>query len=326
MNRNVMTLAALALSVVATVAFAENVPTTSSMIRLVGRAETVVTEPQVRLSDVAQIDSPNLQDDEAILQLRKVQIATSPKAGETLVMDGSQVLEKLRDQGVRLSSIRYSLPRQITITRAFREVKLDELERALGSFISKTDRQIDVRQLVLDKPVRIPTDSFGLEVVSLQTTQPGHFGVDFKSVAGSDEVRFQLRAIADEYRTMPVAARPLQRGDIVTAGDVRLEKINGTSIGRDGVENLGDLVGKSLTKDVGQGEMFKTSAVVIPAVVTSGSRVTILFRLNRLEATATGTALENGGYNQEIKVRNDGSKKVIVAKVVEPGLVSVGGR
>ncbi len=326
MNRNVMTLAALALSVVATVAFAENVPTTSSMIRLVGRAETVVTEPQVRLSDVAQIDSPNLQDDEAILQLRKVQIATSPKAGETLVMDGSQVLEKLRDQGVRLSSIRYSLPRQITITRAFREVKLDELERALGSFISKTDRQIDVRQLVLDKPVRIPTDSFGLEVVSLQTTQPGHFGVDFKSVAGSDEVRFQLRAIADEYRTMPVAARPLKRGDIVTAGDVRLEKINGTSIGRDGVENLGDLVGKSLTKDVGQGEMFKTSAVVIPAVVTSGSRVTILFRLNRLEATATGTALENGGYNQEIKVRNDGSKKVIVAKVVEPGLVSVGGR
>ena len=326
MNRNVMTLAALAFSVVATVAFAENVPTTSSMIRLVGRAETVVTEPQVRLSDVAQIDSPNLQDDEAILQLRKVQIATSPKAGETLVMDGSQVLEKLRDQGVRLSSIRYSLPRQITITRAFREVKLDELERALGSFISKTDRQIDVRQLVLDKPVRIPTDSFGLEVVSLQTTQPGHFGVDFKSVAGSDEVRFQLRAIADEYRTMPVAARPLKRGDIVTAGDVRLEKINGTSIGRDGVENLGDLVGKSLTKDVGQGEMFKTSAVVIPAVVTSGSRVTILFRLNRLEATATGTALENGGYNQEIKVRNDGSKKVIVAKVVEPGLVSVGGR
>jgi flagella basal body P-ring formation protein FlgA len=321
-----MTLAALALSVVATVAFAENVPTTSSMIRLVGRAETVVTEPQVRLSDVAQIDSPNLQDDEAILQLRKVQIATSPKAGETLVMDGSQVLEKLRDQGVRLSSIRYSLPRQITITRAFREVKLDELERALSSFISKTDRQIDVRQLVLDKPVRIPTDSFGLEVVSLQTTQPGHFGVDFKSVAGSDEVRFQLRAIADEYRTMPVAARPLKRGDIVTAGDVRLEKINGTSIGRDGVENLGDLVGKSLTKDVGQGEMFKTSAVVIPAVVTSGSRVTILFRLNRLEATATGTALENGGYNQEIKVRNDGSKKVIVAKVVEPGLVSVGGR
>jgi hypothetical protein len=321
-----MTLAALALSVVATVAFAENVPTTSSMIRLVGRAETVVTEPQVRLSDVAQIDSPNLQDDEAILQLRKVQIATSPKAGETLVMDGSQVLEKLRDQGVRLSSIRYSLPRQITITRAFREVKLDELERALSSFISKTDRQIDVRQLVLDKPMRIPTDSFGLEVVSLQTTQPGHFGVDFKSVAGSDEVRFQLRAIADEYRTMPVAARPLKRGDIVTAGDVRLEKINGTSIGRDGVENLGDLVGKSLTKDVGQGEMFKTSAVVIPAVVTSGSRVTILFRLNRLEATATGTALENGGYNQEIKVRNDGSKKVIVAKVVEPGLVSVGGR
>ena len=50
-----------------------------------------------------------------------------------------------------------------------------------------------------------------------------------------------------------------------------------------------------------------------------------LGRFGRLEATATGVALENGGFNQEIRVRNEGSKKVVVAKVLEAGLVSVGG-
>jgi flagella basal body P-ring formation protein FlgA len=119
--------------------------------------------------------------------------------------------------------------------------------------------------------------------------------------------------------------RPLTRGSIVSAGDVQLQKINGTSVGRDAVENIGDVVGRSLTKDIGQGEMFKAGAIVVPPVVTAGSRVAIIFRFGRLEATATGVALENGGFNQEIRVRNEGSKKVIVARVLEAGLVSVGG-
>ena len=325
MKRIGLVVLGVVLGVLATTAFAENLPNPPTTIRLVGRAETVVTESMIRLSDVAQIDTPNLLDDEAIIQLKKISVGTSPKAGESRVIEGSQILEKLRDQGVRLSSLRYSFPRQVTITRAYREVKLDEIQRVLTSFLLQSDRHIDVKQIVMDKPVRIPTDSFGLEVVSLQTTQPGHLGVDFKSVAGSDEVRFQLKAIADEWRVMPVAMRPLTRGSIVSAGDVQLHKINGTSVGRDAVENIGDVVGRSLTKDVGQGEMFKAGAIIVPPVVTVGSRVAIVFRFGRLEASATGVALENGGFNQEIRVRNEASKKVVVAKVLEAGLVSVGG-
>lgn len=306
-----------------TVAEAPNVSPTT--IRVQGRDEAVVTEGTVRLGDIAQIDSPNVQDDEAIIHLKRISIDTSPKAGETMTIDGSRVLERLKDQGVRLDSIRYTVPRTITITRAFREVKVDELERALTAFLAKGDKQIEVKQIVIDKPVRLPTDSLGLEVVALQTTKPGHIGVDYKSIAGSDEVRFQMKAIADEWRMMPVAVRPMIRGSIVSAGDVQLTRMNGTSMSRDSLEQLVDIVGRSLTKDVGQGEMFKASSVVIPPVVNAGSRVTIVFRQNRLEVTATGTALENGGLGQDIRIRNDSSKKIVMGRVVEPGLVMVGG-
>lgn len=308
------------------VAAAESPKGSLATIRVQGRAEAVVSDGMVRLGDIAQIDSPNVRDDEAIVQLKKIAVGTSPKAGESMIIEGSQVLERLRDDGVRLDSLRYSLPRQISVTRAFREVKMEELERALASFISKGDKQMDVKQLIVDKPVRLPTDSLGLEVVALQTTQPGHIGVDYKSVAGSDEVRFQLRAIADEWRLMPVASRPLAKGSVVSASDVQLTKMNATVVTKDSVENLGDIVGRSVTKDVGQGEMFKAAAVVVPPVVTAGSRVTLVFRQDRLEVTASGIALENGGLGQEIHVRNESSKKVVMAKVVEPGLVMVGGR
>jgi flagella basal body P-ring formation protein FlgA len=297
----------------------------SPTIRIQGRAEAIVTDHTVRLGDVAQIDSPNIQDDEAIIELKRIAVGVSPKAGDSVTFEGSKVLERLRDEGVRLDSIRYSLPRNISVTRAFREVKLDELERALASFLAKGEKQVDVKQIIVERPIRVPTDSLGLEVVALQNTRPGHIGVDYKSVAGSDEVRFQLKAVADEWRLMPVASRPLVKGATITADDVQLMKVNGTSVGRDAIEHLGDIVGRNLIKDIGQGEMFKASVVVVPAVITAGSRVVVVFRQNRLEVTASGIALENGGMGQDIRVRNDSSKKVIVGKVSDPGLVTVGG-
>lgn len=305
-------------------AAAEAPAATSSTIRVQGRSEAVVTEPTIRLGDIAQIDSPNVQDDEAVIQLKKVSVGTSPKAGETTMLEGTKILEKLQDQGIRLNALRYSLPRQVAVTRAFREVKLDELERTLAAFLTKSDRQIDVKQIVMDQPIRVPTDSYGLEVVALRTTQPGHIGVDYKSVAGSDEVRFQLRAVADEWRLMPVATRPLMKGSVVTAGDIQLQKVNGTSVGRDALENIGDLVGRSVTKDIGQGEMFRAGAVVLPPVISAGSKVTVIFRQNRLEASASGVALDNGAAGQDIRVRNEQSKRVITGRVSEPGVVIVG--
>jgi flagella basal body P-ring formation protein FlgA len=294
-------------------------------INIQGKSEVVVTEPSIRLADVAHIESPRIQDDETMIRMRQIAIAASPKAGEKISIEGTKVLERLRDEGIRLDSIRYSLPRQISVTRAFREVGVDELERALVSFLERSDRQVEFKKLVVDRPIRISTDSNGVEVVGLRATHSGHFGVDFRSLSKSDEARFQLRAYADEWRTVPVAARPIRRGSIVTAEDIELSRVNKAKTTRDMIENLGDLVGFQLTRDVGQGEILSTSMVVVPPVIKTGSRVTLLFKQGRLEATASGVALESGPRGAEIKVRNESSKRIVTGKVVEDGLVAVGG-
>jgi flagella basal body P-ring formation protein FlgA len=104
-----------------------------------------------------------------------------------------------------------------------------------------------------------------------------------------------------------------------------MDKVNGTIISRDNLEQLGDLVGRTMTRDVGEGEMFNAMAVAIPPVVTAGTKVTIVYKRGRLEATAMGVAVEAGITGQEIKVRNESSKKVITARVKQPGVVEVGG-
>ncbi len=325
MNRISLQTVIFALSLVAPgVAFSE-ITQAGSSISIQGKSEVVVTEPSVRLADVAHVESPRVQDDEAMVALRRITIVASPKAGESISIEGTKVLERLRDEGIRLENIRYTLPRQISVTRAFREVGAEELEQALLSFLQTSDRQIELKKLVVDKPIRIATDSNGVEVVGLHATHSGHFGVDYRALSRSDESRFQLRAFAEEWRTIPVALRPLKRGEIISAEDIELSRVSKTRVTRDAIENLGDLVGYQLTRDVVQGEMLSSTMLMIPPVIKAGARVTLRFKQGRLEVTATGIALESGLKGAEIKVRNDTSKRVVIGKIVEEGLVVVEG-
>ncbi len=295
-----------------------------SGISVHGRSTVVATGPMVTLGEVADIISPRVEDDSQIIRLKGIPIVASPKAGESAQIEGTQILAKIQDAGVDLSSIRYTIPRDVSVTRSFREVSLNELESALSSFLGKNPQQVDVKKLVIDRPIRIPADSGGVEVVALSTTNPGHLGIDYRSLASSDEARFQLKAFADRWRMMPVATKPLKRGALVEAMDVQLAKTVDSNSSREGVENLGDILGHVLSRDVGQGELFKASTLSIPPVITAGSPVMIVVRSGRLEVTATGTAIDSGAIGQEIKVRNEGSKKVVSGKVEGPGIVVVG--
>jgi flagella basal body P-ring formation protein FlgA len=70
--------------------------------------------------------------------------------------------------------------------------------------------------------------------------------------------------------------------------------------------------------------VFRAHSVAVPPLVSTGSRVSIVFRYNRLEVSASGIALENGGKGQEIKIRNDTSKRIVSGRVEAPGIVMVG--
>jgi flagella basal body P-ring formation protein FlgA len=49
----------------------------------------------------------------------------------------------------------------------------------------------------------------------------------------------------------------------------------------------------------------------------------MVYKNGLFEVSATGVALEAGGRGHEIRVRNEASKKIIAATVLEPGLVGV---
>lgn len=292
-------------------------------IMLSGRSEAVVSAASVTLGDLVDITTPRIEDGHRTEELRKIVVAASPKPGETMRLDGAQVVEGLSRAGIDLNAIRYSLPREMTVKRTFREVSLDDVERALSDFLVRNPKQIDVKKIALEKGLRIPSDSSGLEVVALDTTKPGHIAIDYRSVPGSDETRFRLKASAESWRMLPVAARPLKKGDVLKAEDIKFSKVTDATSNGDALENLGDILGRQVTRDLGQGELFRVKSISVPAVVHAGSAVTLVVKNASLEVTASGTAVEAGAVGQEIKVRNNASSKVVSGRVQGPAVVIV---
>lgn len=322
MLRTLMVLALLALPLPL---LAESAPS----IRIEGRGDVVVTTAQISLGDIAAVTSPRVSDDDAVIALKRVVIERSPAPGEVLQLTGQQVLERLRSAGVNLKQVGYLLPAKIQVSRAGRPLLTEEVTRAIEQFLMTTDRQITLRHLHYGKPLMVPTGDVRLAVTALGTGRQGLMSFEVAAYEGSYSAaniaaRTQVDASIEEWREVPVAQRPITKGSVIGSDDIAMARMNIASLPRDAVLSMERVVGFEASQNLAAGDPFRRDKLSIPALVNTGAKVTMLYRVGALEATATGVALQAGAAGDEIRVRNDSSSKIVVGVVAEPGLVMVG--
>ena len=76
-------------------------------ISINGKKETVVTTAQIRLADIADVYSSSIEDDEAVIALKKIVIDRSPVPGKQINISGLQVVDALRANQVSLDKVGY---------------------------------------------------------------------------------------------------------------------------------------------------------------------------------------------------------------------------
>ena len=102
-----------------------------------------------------------------------------------------------------------------------------------------------------------------------------------------------------------------------------MARLSTASIPKGAADQSTAIVGLATNSNIALGEVFQRAKLAIPPVVASGSRVTMIVRTSFLEASASGIALESGIEGQEIKVRNESSKRVVSGKVTANGTVII---
>ena len=128
-------------------------------------------------------------------------------------------------------------------------------------------------------------------------------------------VRLQL------FRAVLVASQPLQRGDGVSAADVRAEERDVTRLGYGYVDSLDQVAGRLLSRPLGAGAVLAPAAFGGRQTVRAGDRVQLIARIDGIEVRAAGVALGGGDTGARLRVRNDSSGRTVDAMVRDPGVV-----
>jgi flagella basal body P-ring formation protein FlgA len=299
-------------------------PSLKDGIRIEGRKTAIVNQANIRLSDIAEVSSRSMQDDEAIIALQKIRIDPAPRVGEEVTVSASRILERLKEEGVKLSEIVYVLPRIVSVSRASRVLSMPEIEEALKQALKDNGKEMNIKQINYNDSIKVPPSYSHIKANIYQSSHPGEISFNITgSVDGEEDQKFDLTAQVDQWINVPVAGSYLTKGNKIASGDIVMARMNAANIPMDVFHNTEEIIGKEVTSDIQYGESFRKNKLNIPAAVLNGSKVVLYYKSGALEATATGIAQEAGLIGQEIKVKNESSKKIVVGKVIEPGKVGV---
>lgn len=130
-----------------------------------------------------------------------------------------------------------------------------------------------------------------------------------------------IRARVDVTANVPVANRPLARGEQISAADIELQWLKLSASDRDLITKKSQLVGHQVSHKVRRFRAIKASQVTNPQWINIGDRVVIEARMNGFYANMPGEALESGGQGATIRVRNLSSGKILHVYPTEKGRV-----
>ena len=117
-----------------------------------------------------------------------------------------------------------------------------------------------------------------------------------------------------------VAARNLSKGEIIAKNDLKAVFAPNNTTTKASISNPELLIGSRIKQNIKQGDMIKPQNF---CVVCKGDSITLEAQSSGLSLKTTATALEDGFFNDTIRVKNNQSKKVLNAKVFAPGQARV---
>lgn len=155
-----------------------------------------------------------------------------------------------------------------------------------------------------------------IETVSYNRAS-GRFLVRARGAAGEPLVA--ISGVAAASVTLPVPAREIPRGAVVTEEDIDFIEIIEGSASRF-LDDAGLIIGKETRRPLAKGAPLRASDLKSPILIKRGASVTIVFEAPGMRLTQTASALENGADGDLIAFRNVASGAEIKAAVVSPSL------
>lgn len=120
-----------------------------------------------------------------------------------------------------------------------------------------------------------------------------------------------------------VARHPLARGKTISRQDLELVERNLAVLPYGYFAEPGPVIGKLVKRTLAANSVLTPQMLQAPRLVKRGERVTLLGESGPLKVRMVGEALSDGGKGDLIRVRTDGSRRVIDGTVIAQGVIKV---
>ncbi|QOZ27114.1 flagella basal body P-ring formation protein FlgA [Bradyrhizobium sp. CCBAU 51753] len=258
-----------------------------------------------------------------------IAIYRAPDLGTTGTLPVAQVLSTLRARqviGVDTRDLK-----EITVTRLARTIDAKEIEqqvtRALenrhglgraGNIAVTFDR--DPGDVRLEA-----TNSGAMQPVAVRyEPRSTRFDVSFEiaNEAGSAPTKLRFTGTAIETIEAAVLTRNVERGDVLKASDVSVERRPKADVGSDAAVRDAT-VGMQVRRALRAGQALRVADLAKPDLVTRDQSVTLIYRADGLYLTIRGKAMDGGAEGDVVSVMNLQSKRVVSGVVTGRAEVSI---
>ncbi|MCB0323367.1 MAG: flagellar basal body P-ring formation protein FlgA [Bdellovibrionales bacterium] len=294
--------------------------------RVFVRPQSTIAGERMLLGELATIQSDHDELQQLVADLKAVDLGEAPPPRLQVTIPGQSVLDAIQEAGIPLEALGYSIPQTVRIERAGRTIENAEvLAEVKRVFQEDAALDIQVREVSWTNAQTIPVGETAFAVSRLGKPNGGKVPLRITAtVDGKPAARFLATAIADDWRAVPVLSRSIDRGMLISPDDVEMVRLNMFKQPPDTADRLESVVGRRAKNRIDAGSVVRKSLIDIPPMIPQGSKVTMIFRSGGLRATASGIALDDGHRDATIRVKNESSRRVVEAKVLNPDEVEVG--
>ncbi|WP_263080838.1 flagellar basal body P-ring formation chaperone FlgA [Endozoicomonas sp. Mp262] len=124
------------------------------------------------------------------------------------------------------------------------------------------------------------------------------------------------------YSPVLVSRKTISSSHTVNGKDVGLVEMDLADLPDNYLTSVKEVIGKKLRYRVSAGKVITSDLLERELLVNKGDKVVIEFHSTGLHVKMSGIALEDGELNEQIKVRNAESGKIIDGLIMEAGKVS----
>jgi flagella basal body P-ring formation protein FlgA len=288
--------------------------------RLVVSGAVCVDGPAITLMDLARAEGPRA---EAVLAgAGDRPLMASPRfEGARASLNGQRLRDLIvRRLGPNLPPV--EVPDRVQVQRGGQVIRsaglYPEIDKILTTSLAYLEGDVQVRDhriadyLFLEEktPVR-------MRIAPVGTPAPGRISLRLEAVTEDGRVvqGFTGTVFADVWKTVPCAARVLNRGDELNAGLVGFARKNLAYMSRPPWDGRG--LPLRMTGPVGEGQVISSDVVEPIPVVSKGQMLTLVYKGDYLKLSVPVESLEDGGIGSTIRVRNVQSRRVVAARIVD---------